>query len=149
MWLVACSLAHMEQEMHKLRNRMNQLADAQRQPPASSVVTTDSVTHAYRRGIIDRHLRELQKFLIFQGQALTTELKNELTDPASSLTRTKQAVSLRQMAAANINGFLVANADVIPFVFISIQSRLCDQIQHGLVGAFWRVSVDDGRERIF
>lgn len=82
---VACSLAHMEQEMHKLTNRVNQLADAQRQPPASSVVTTDSVTHAYRLSIIDRHLRALQKFLVLQGQSLTIELKNELADPASSL----------------------------------------------------------------
>ena len=82
---VACSLAHMEQEMHKLINRVNQLADAQREPPASSVVTTDSETHTYRLGIIDRHLRELQKFLIQQGQSLTTDLENEVADPASSL----------------------------------------------------------------
>lgn len=46
---VVCNLAHMEQEMHKLTNRVNQLVEAQRRPPASSVVTTDSVTHSYLR----------------------------------------------------------------------------------------------------
>jgi len=74
---LACSLAHIEQEMHKLTNRVNQLVDdAQPQPPASSVIT-DSATHSYRLGIIDRHLRELQKILVQQAQSLTIELKNE------------------------------------------------------------------------
>ncbi len=82
---VACSLAHMEQEMHKLTNRVNQLVDAQRQPPAFSAVTTDSVTHIARLSTIDRHLRALQKFLILQGQSLTMSLENELTDPASNV----------------------------------------------------------------
>jgi hypothetical protein len=82
---VACSLAHIEQEMQMLKNRVNQLVDTQRQTPVSSVATTDSVTHTYRLGIIDRQLRELQKFLIQQGQALTIELEAELANPTSSL----------------------------------------------------------------
>jgi hypothetical protein len=75
----------MEQEMHKLKNRVNQLVSTHRQKPVSSMATTDSVTHTYRLGIIDHQLRELQKFLIQQGQALTIELETELANPTSSL----------------------------------------------------------------
>ena len=82
---VACSLEHMEQEIHKLTNRMKQLVDSQREPPASSVVNTNSETHTYRLGIIDRHLRELQKFLIRHDRTLAVELENEMADLASSL----------------------------------------------------------------
>jgi hypothetical protein len=82
---VARGLERVERETHKLKNRIAQLVEAQRQPPASSVVTTDSVTHTYQLGIIDRHLRELQKFLVQQGCTLTAELENEMADSESSL----------------------------------------------------------------
>ena len=75
----------MQQELQKLTNRMKQLVDAQRQPHVSSVVTTDSETHRYQHAIIDRRLRELQKFLIQRGQMLKAELENEVADPATSL----------------------------------------------------------------
>ena len=52
---------------------------------ACSLAPMDSVTHTYRLGIIDLQLRELQKFLIRQGRALTIELETELTNPTSSL----------------------------------------------------------------
>ena len=58
-------------------------------------------------------------------------------------TGTEKSGSPGKEGVANINGFFVPDTDSIPIFFVGIESRLRDQVQHGLVGIFRCIGAAD------